>query len=146
MDRSVHTPEDWNVAVALSLCVPTVFPPTGVGMCSGLYSKKVLKFNLSSDYCMYGGPLKMSVSVLLPVLLDSDGSREVFLVDMSSMSVFDLSGNLASDDNSGKVLAGIMDQHEASMPNIPHEQIYEVMKTERKLSKDNEKHIFRRGH
>lgn len=83
----------------------------------------------------------MSVSILLPVLVDS----QVLFVDLASASVHKVDGVRASADVEGRVLSELEAQQESSAPSIPYEQIREVMMTERNLAKDNAKHIFRRN-
>lgn len=88
----------------------------------------------------------MSVSALLPVLLKTDGVSEVLFVDFSTMSVYDSSGAHASSEREEAVISEMRVQQESAMPKVPRDQINEVMRTERNLSKDNEKHIFRKGY
>ena len=86
----------------------------------------------------------MSVSTLLPLLLVSGGPPQIVFLDPMTLLVYDFTGNLVSEQNSKKVVSEVMSQQEQAMPKIPYEQIREVMDTERKLSKENENHIFRR--
>ena len=88
----------------------------------------------------------MSVSVLLPVLLSSEESFEVLFVDFSTMSVYNHSGELASKERSEAVVSDLLSQQEASVPKMPHEQIKEVMDTEKTLFDQNSKHVFRQGY
>lgn len=85
----------------------------------------------------------MSVSILLPVVLNSKDKSEIFFVDFSSMSVYNSSGELASFDKSQVIISEIQAEQEASMPKIPHDEILEVLRTEKNLSKDNGKYIFK---
>lgn len=86
----------------------------------------------------------MSVSILLPVILNFEDKSEVFFIDFSSMSVYESSGNLASFDKSQIIISEIQAEQEASMPKIPHDEILEVLRTEKNLSKDNGNY-FRRN-
>lgn len=87
----------------------------------------------------------MSVSMLLPVLLSSKDSSEVLFVDFSTMSVYKPSGEPAPAAQSEEVVSELVLQQEASTPKMPHDQIREVMKTEKALFDENSKHVFGRG-
>lgn len=63
---------------------------------------------------------------------------------MMSGLVYGLDGLEASSSVRKEVIDNIRGHQEATMPDIPYEQIYEVMNTEKKLQEDNNKHIFRR--
>lgn len=99
---------------------------------------------MSSDYSMYGVIIQMSVSILFPVLMRSESTSEVLFVDFSTMSVHHVTGNAASEEVHERVLSEIRSQQESSSAKVPYEQIHEVMHTEKKLSQDNAKHVFRR--
>lgn len=87
----------------------------------------------------------MSVSVLLPVLLNSGGVAEVFFVDFSTMQVYKPNGEVAASAQSREIVSEMASQQESSMPHIPHDQIREVMSTERELSTENAEHIYKRN-
>lgn len=87
----------------------------------------------------------MSVSMLIPVLLKSDSGSDVLFADIASGLLYRSSGEEASQEESDAVFSEISGQQEYSMPKIPHEQIMNVLNTERGLSQENAKHIFRRN-
>jgi hypothetical protein len=84
---------------------------------------------------------------MLAVLRAEFDDREpgVFLVDFAAGRAYGLDGSEVSGEVQESIMSGIRDQQEASMPDIPYEQIYDVMDTERKMQEENNKHIFRRG-
>lgn len=84
---------------------------------------------------------------MLAVLRAEFDDREpgVFLVDFASGKAYGLDGSEVPDEVQESILSGIRDQQEASMPDIPYEQIYDVIDTERKIQEQNTQHIFRRG-
>jgi hypothetical protein len=87
----------------------------------------------------------MSVSILFPVLLKSEDSSEVLFMDFSTSSLYRATGELASEEQRDEVLLEIAEQQRLSTANVPYDQIREVMNTEKRLSSENAKHIFRRG-
>lgn len=84
---------------------------------------------------------------MLAVLRAEFDDREggIFLVDFAAGRAYGLDGIEVQAEVRDAIMSGIRDQQEASMPDIPYEQIYEVMDTERKVQEENNKHIFRRG-
>jgi hypothetical protein len=84
---------------------------------------------------------------MLAVLRAEFDNRDpgVFLVDFAAGRAYGLDGSEAPEEVRESLMAGVRDQQEASMPDIPYEQIYEVMDTERKIQEENNNHIFRRG-
>jgi hypothetical protein len=88
----------------------------------------------------------MSVSVLLPVLLNSEGVSEVMFVDFSTMEVYRTNGEIADQEKSQEVVSELISQQEASMPEVPYDQIRDVMNTERNLHTENAEHVFRRNY
>lgn len=87
----------------------------------------------------------MSVSILVPVMFKSESSSQLMFVDFPSGSLYDASGNLATEQQRDEVFSEMRRQREAYMPHVPYDQIREVANTERRLSEDNAKHVFRRG-
>jgi hypothetical protein len=87
----------------------------------------------------------MSVSILVPVLVRSGSSSEIMFADFSDSALYLSSGELAPEQVSAEVFSEMDAQNESSAPEVPYGQINEVMRTERNLSRDNAKHIFRRG-
>jgi hypothetical protein len=68
----------------------------------------------------------------------------IFLVDFAAGKAYCLDGSEAPEGVRDALVSGIRSQQEASVPDVPYEQIYEVMSTERTLQEENDKHIFRR--
>ena len=87
----------------------------------------------------------MPASILFPVLLSSESSSEVLFMDFSTSSLYRASGERATDEQRDEVLAEIAEQQRLSTAKVPYDQIREVMNTEKRLSSENAKHIFRRG-
>lgn len=85
-----------------------------------------------------------SLDVLATVLVDFEAGPEIFHIDISGERVFKSDGALASEEVRSAVISNIKGHQEATMPEIPYEKIYEVMNTEKTLSEENNKHIFRR--
>lgn len=85
-----------------------------------------------------------SLSVLATVGVESESGYGVFHIDMAEGRVFKSDGTIAPPELSREIVANIRGQQEAMMPEIPYEQIYEVMSTEKSLAEENNKHIFRR--
>lgn len=84
--------------------------------------------------------------MLMAMRVEIEGLDPVIVyVDLVSDKVYCTDGSEAEELVRDKILAEIRGQQEASMPILPHEQIYEVMNTERKIQEENNKHIFRRN-
>lgn len=85
----------------------------------------------------------MSVSILVPLLVSYDSSSEVMFADFSTASLYLWSGEPAPAEVVERVFSELDAQDES--PQVPYRQINEVLKTERNLSQENSKHIFRRN-
>jgi hypothetical protein len=85
-----------------------------------------------------------SLDILATVGVVLESGYEIFHLDMAGERVFQSNGEQASPEVSEAVLSNIRGQQEAMMPDIPYEQIYEVMNTEKNITEENNKHIFRR--
>ena len=86
----------------------------------------------------------MSLSVLMPVLFGSAGSSRVLFVDYSTMEVYEPDGSPTSPDLAREVVSEIERDQESSVPNIPYDQIREVMNTESDLAMKNAEHVYKR--
>lgn len=86
-----------------------------------------------------------SFSVLMSVMVDFGSGGEIFFVDLMSQRAFKCDGSPATDDQTDEIMSSIRGEHEATMPQVPYDQIYEVMDTERRIAQENNKHIFRRN-
>ena len=85
-----------------------------------------------------------SLNVLMTVGVETDSGYDLFHLDMAGDKAFRLDGTLAPPETLLSILSVIRGHQEATMPYVPHEQIYEVMNTEKTLAEENGKHIFRR--
>jgi len=86
-----------------------------------------------------------SFSVLMPIRVESDSGTSLFFVDPIAQKAFKYDGSLATESETEEIMILIRGEQENYMPQIPYEQIYEVMDTERKIEEENNKHIFRRN-
>lgn len=80
----------------------------------------------------------------MTVGVETDSGYELFHLDMSREKVFRLDGTPLSQELFSSILSSIRGHQEETMPQIPYDQIYDVMNTEKTLAKENDKHIFRR--
>lgn len=84
--------------------------------------------------------------MLATMRVEVEGSEpKLVFVDLASDKVYSLDGDEVSEELRLSVLSEIRGQQEASIPVLPHEQIYEVINTEKRIQEENNKHIFRRG-
>lgn len=81
----------------------------------------------------------------MPIRLELKGGKiGIFMVDLANQIVFDINGEQVSTEIQEEIMNNMRDQQEATMPEIPYDKIYEVMNTEKKLTEENNKHVFRR--
>lgn len=92
----------------------------------------------------------MNVNMLCP-MIESD-SKKLLLMDFSSAKTYELKveNNLVvlselSEDFSEDCFENVKQQQDSLTPEIPMEEIYRVLNTEKKIAEENNKHIFRRG-
>jgi hypothetical protein len=77
------------------------------------------------------------------VIIDLESGSQVFFIDPSEEKVFDKDLKEAPEDFFSFFFSKInSDQLEGDLAPI---ELYDVLDTERKLSEDNDKHIFRRN-
>lgn len=87
-----------------------------------------------------------AVNVVMPVSVDfNNGSSKVCFVDFVNQKTYGFDGTPMPDDENQEIMNNIRGQQEALVPDLPYEQIYEVMRTEKTLQEENSKHIFRRN-
>ena len=85
------------------------------------------------------------LTLLTPVRVDTDSVSKIYFLDFIAGKLYDLDGKEADTSVTSSVIKDVQEQQESMMPNIPYDDIYEVMNTEKKLSEQNDKHIFRRS-
>lgn len=86
-----------------------------------------------------------SLNIVMPIRLELKGGKiGIFMVDLANQIVFDINGEQVSTEIQEEIMNNMRDQQEATMPEIPYDKIYEVMNTEKKLTEENNKHVFRR--
>jgi len=92
----------------------------------------------------------MNINMLCP-MIDPDTKKMIFM-DFSSGKTYELKIESSeiklsevSKDLSDSCFENVKEQQEAMVPEIPLEEIYEVLNTEKKVAEQNNKHIFRRG-
>lgn len=85
------------------------------------------------------------LNVVMPIRISiENGENGIFFVDFANGIVFDISGKQVDSSLKDEIMDVIRGEQQAGMPIIPYEKINEVMNTEKKLTEDNNKHIFRR--
>lgn len=84
------------------------------------------------------------LNILTPVKINTDSGIKIFFLDFIDGKLYNLDGTDAGEEVTKSVIEDVQQQQESMMPNIPYEDIYEVMSTEKKISQENDKHIFRR--
>jgi hypothetical protein len=92
----------------------------------------------------------MNINMLCPMIEPT--SKKLLLMDFSSGKTYELKtendsvtlSELPQDFSEG-CFANIREQQEELTPEIPIEEIYKVLNTEKKVAEENNKHIFRRG-
>jgi len=85
-----------------------------------------------------------SLNILMTVGVETDSGYELFHLDMAGEKAFRLDGRPVSSELLSYIFSSVRGQQEATMPQIPYDQIYEVMNTEKTLAEENGKHVFRR--
>ena len=91
----------------------------------------------------------MNVNMLCP-MINPETNKLVFM-DFQTFNTYELK-NINNEIKleqiektiSEKCFEDVKQQQKSMEPEIPFEQIYEVLNTEKKLSKQNQDHIFRR--
>jgi hypothetical protein len=86
-----------------------------------------------------------SVNILQPVMVQYENNSQIFFMDPMNQKVFDFSYKEVPQDLSDDIFYKMNEQVSENLPEMPLKEIYEVMNTERQLSEDNDKHIFRRN-
>jgi hypothetical protein len=86
-----------------------------------------------------------SINILTPIRVEFESKSELYFVDPFNSSVYELNGKLATEEVSKLIFQNLYSQQEALMPNVPMDQINEVINTEKKLAEENVSHVFRRG-
>lgn len=91
----------------------------------------------------------MNINMLCP-MIDPE-SKKLLFMDFSGSKTYSLSVldnkivlEEVEKETSESCFSNIKEQQEAMNPELPLEQIYEVLNTEKKLSEQNHNHIFRR--
>lgn len=85
-----------------------------------------------------------SLSSLVVIRIEFDDSYGIFLVDFPAEKIYGLDGKEIEGETKSEIISKIKGK-EQEIPEMPYEQIYEVMNTEKKIQEENNKHIFRRG-
>ncbi|NBT57176.1 hypothetical protein EBT16_00170 [bacterium] len=80
----------------------------------------------------------------MTVGVETDSGYQLFHLDMAGERAFHIDGRPVSAELLSSIFSSIRGQQEATMPQIPYDQIYEVMNTEKTLAEENGKHVFRR--
>lgn len=79
------------------------------------------------------------------IVVGTESGSQIFFVDPEEEKVFDISLKEAPIEISSSIFSKIDEQVSDSLPSMPLKEFYEVLNTEKKLSEDNDKHIFRRN-
>jgi hypothetical protein len=91
----------------------------------------------------------MSFNFLSPILIDA--FEEIFFMDISSKKIYKLGvedGKVKLQEVDQQVADSYFDQASKEQQvedKIPYEDIYRVLNTEKQISEQNNKHVFRRS-
>lgn len=85
-----------------------------------------------------------SVNILQPIMVEFDNDSKIFYLDIATQTIFDSSLKPVSSDMFEAIFSDIEQQNISTTPEVPIEEIWEAMNTEKKLAAENYKHIFRR--
>ena len=86
-----------------------------------------------------------SFSVLVPAVVEFDYGAKMVFLNIENQRVYGLDGRQLTDEEASAVFSAMSSIQEENIQEIPYDKIYEVMETEKRLSEDNNKHIFRRS-
>lgn len=86
-----------------------------------------------------------SINILQPIMVGTEEGQKIFFADPLEQKVYDSNAQIAPQDVISAIFTDIQQQIASSIPPMPVEKIYEVMNTEKQLSDDNGKHVFRRA-
>lgn len=85
-----------------------------------------------------------SVNILQPIMVEFDNESKIFYLDISAQTIFDSSLKPVASDMFEAIFSDIEQQNISSTPEIPIEEVWEAINTEKKLATESDKHIFRR--
>lgn len=98
------------------------------------------------DLFIQGGlEMVKSLSTLVPAVIEFDYGSKVVFLNIDNQRAYGLDGNQLADEEASAVFSAMNSIQEENIQEIPYDKIYEVMETEKRLSEDNSKHIFRRS-
>lgn len=85
-----------------------------------------------------------SAKIAQPLIVELENESKLFFLDPINNKIFDENLNEVSTDEKNMIFNSIYEQETAYSP-MPLDKIQEVMTIEKKLTKENDKHIFRRN-
>lgn len=85
-----------------------------------------------------------SVAILQPIRVEYENKVEIFFIDPQSEKVFNSSYEEIPGDLSLSIFSKMIED-QADETSLPLKEIYDVLSKEKKLSEENDKHIFRRS-
>lgn len=85
-----------------------------------------------------------SAKIAQPLIVELEDESKLFFLDPINDKIFDENLNEISNDQKNMIFNAIYEQDTTYSP-MPLDKIQEVMTIEKKLTKENDKHIFRRN-
>lgn len=86
-----------------------------------------------------------SLRFIQSILVETENGSQIFFIDPEEEKVFDIYLKEAPIEVSASIFSKVYEQAAVSSSPMPLKELYEVLNTEKKLSEDNDKHIFRRN-
>jgi hypothetical protein len=86
-----------------------------------------------------------SINIGSVLFVDIPGASGLFIIDHASGKVHRLDASEADPVESGKIMMAVRGQMRDSMPKIPHEDIAEVLRTEREVTAEASLKVKERG-
>jgi len=77
-----------------------------------------------------------SINIASVVFLETEGVSGLFAVDQSSGRVYRLSVSESDPIETGKIMMAVTGQMRASFPRIPTDEIAQIVKTERDVTRE----------
>ncbi len=82
--------------------------------------------------------------MLMAVRASLESGEMIAFLDVENQKAYCLDGCELDQDSTAQIISALFKQQANSAFNMPHDKIREVLRTEQKLSEENNKHIFRR--
>lgn len=87
--------------------------------------------------------MSASINIANVISVDMEGAKGVFVIDQGSGKVYKLPLEEADAETTGRVSMAVYGQMRRDMPNMPHDQIAEVMRAKKGVIDEGRKPLRR---